>query len=209
MAFPIPPKYAFCKIGGKKHTDIFANDENAVFCGFCGYKPRPGPADEVVAIEDSPARPELSARGRGGSPASQIMRDRPHPPASALPVSHVPITRDSTENSVTTSQGFASIARAANANLEGLRKPTGRRGGLQPLDNHYVAIAVLLISQIRTRFQDDLYVESISTVKDLGELSIKFAFADLIEWGKFNQVLTENLLKDRTISSIDPANNQR
>ena len=216
----IPLEHTFCPVTGRKHYEMFTKTApKAQFCGACGFanplrkqraKPPavPGPDDQVIELEDSPAQPK-------GSPASQLMRERPRPVASGLKETQLlPNNRDLAANTAGTRArlmplldrpDFLSVAQIANNAIEaqkkggGGRKPSNQRTGYT-----FIAVIVLIVIKERTVI-GRMTVDTIQSIKEVGEASVKLTWSDLSDWERFSQILVENITRDPVISEIRPA----
>ena len=151
----IPSEHIYCVQDRKKHYELFTTTYiSANYCGRCGLAnpfqaqqrarsktpALPGPYDEVVEVEDSPPRP--------GSPASQLLRDKPKPVSSIgirraaqfFPNEIPPADAVNTQARLAASQStsnphFISVASAASQAIQNskgsTRKPMRQRTGYQ------------------------------------------------------------------------------
>ena len=210
MATQIPPEKAFCPQAGKRHSEIFnAANSSEAFCGYCGFanpfharpgrRPAyPGPNNEVIEIED-----DLPTRRRG-SPASQLMRDRPRPPASGLQATQLLPRVQLPSRPRDDIARFISAAQVAHEAIDSQknRSISSRKSSTQRSGQVFVILHVIIVQKERVLLGTQWILRTVDTTEIL-EMSLRFHTGDLASWPAFLAVISDKLKNTDELSGIE------
>ncbi|KAJ9129683.1 hypothetical protein NKR23_g12484 [Pleurostoma richardsiae] len=216
----------FCGEIGKSHHDIFMARPGLKFCEGCGFpnpaklrsKPPslPGPDDSIVDL-DPDSSPDIRHQRRG-SPASQLMREKPVAPASSLREAQLlPNDRDlASHGAGVRSRGVAladrpkyvTVAQVASEAIEAQKKGGGRKATRAGTFATMISVTVLVVVKQRSLLHGRIPIDTVLSVKEVAETSIRFLWSELSAWDVFLEVLVSNLTKHPDIANLSITNRQ-